>query len=137
MEWRPAFLEFAERHIGPEARSAIVKGFKWVFGANQLGKPMFEPNLSLSIRSQVRKGELENDKWRAFRALRNSVLGGGGALIDSNRVTLRLECRSYELGWILWAFGKRDEFPELTHHPIFTDSVASSDGRRVAVASSS
>ena len=115
----PAFLMHAEQHGVFEARSAIVRGFNWVLGQNQLGRPMLVPDLHLSIRSQVRKGELRTKNWRVIRALRNSMLGIEAALVDPSEVTLRLECRSYELGWILWSFGARSDIPELTHHEMF------------------
>jgi hypothetical protein len=38
-----------------------------------------------------------------------------------------LEVRSYELGWILWSFGGRRDFPELTDRPEFTAALR--DGR--------
>ena len=60
----PAFLMHAEQHGVFEARSAIVRGFNWVLGQNQLGRPMLVPDLHLSIRSQVRKGELRTKNWK-------------------------------------------------------------------------
>ena len=54
----PAFLEHAERSGVSGARSAIIKGFNWVLGQNQLRVPMLVPDLHLTIRSQARKGEL-------------------------------------------------------------------------------
>ncbi len=125
----PAFLELAETHGVSGARKALIKGFDWVLGANQLGSPMFEPTSGLSIRSQVRKGELNTNKWRAVRAATNSMLRRSG-LVDANRLELRLECRSYELGWILWSFGKRSDLPQLTHHRIFSDFNRSAGGQR-------
>jgi hypothetical protein len=115
----PALLECAERHDVQEARVALIKGFKWIFGANQLGKSMLIPELQLSIRSQVRRGELRTNKRRAFRAVRNACLGSSSALIDPANVGLRLECRSYELGWILWSFGQRSDLSQLTHNQTF------------------
>jgi hypothetical protein len=117
----PAFLELAERHGVLEARSAIIKGFNWVLGQNQLAAPMLVPDLHLTIRSQVRKGELRTKNWRVFRALRNSTLRREAVLIDPSELELRLECRSYELGWILWSFGQRSDFPELTHNEMFIE----------------
>ena len=116
----PAFLELAERHGVAEARAAIVRGFKWVLGHNQLGRPMLVPDLSLSIRSQVRRGELRTKRRRMVRAIVNSTLGIEASLVPQSDLTLRLECRSYELGWILWSFGARSDLPELTHHQAFT-----------------
>jgi GT2 family glycosyltransferase len=117
----PAFLQIAERLGVPGARAALIKGFMWVVGENQLHFPMLVPETHMSIRSQVRKGELWTNKIRMARAVGNSLLGRKGALIDASGVELRLECRSYELGWILWSFGQREDIPELTHHRAFAD----------------
>jgi len=40
-------------------------------------------------------------------------------LTDPADLGLRLECRSYELGWILWSFGARTDLRELTHDQAF------------------
>ena len=118
----PAFLTLAERHGVSEAREALVNGFNWVFGANQLGQPMLVSSKHLSLRSQVRKGELRTDKWRMLRAIRNSTLRRNSGLVDPEKLEIRLECRSYELGWILWSFGMRLDFTKLTNHKVFSDS---------------
>ena len=44
----PAFLERAEQHGVPQARAAIIKGFNWVLGRNQLTVPMLVPDLHLT-----------------------------------------------------------------------------------------
>lgn len=119
----PAFLERAERHGVFEARNAIVRGFNWVLGNNQLGRPMLVPELHLSIRSQVRRGELQSRNWRVLRAVRNAVLGTRAELIEPSQLELRMECRSYELGWILWSFGRRTDLQELTHHAMFAQNL--------------
>jgi hypothetical protein len=119
----PAFLECAERHDVREARAALIKGFKWVLGENQLGKSMLIPKLQLSIRSQVRKSELGTKNKRVLRAVRNAYLGRSSTLIDPAEICLRLECRSYELGWILWSFGQRPELRQLTHNQAFSRAL--------------
>jgi hypothetical protein len=129
----PAFLEFAERHGVPRARDALIKGFEWVLGDNQLAKPMLIPEMHLSIRSQVRKHELRTNKLRMVRAVHNAGLGRGSSLINAANLRTRLECRSYELGWILWSFGNRTDLPQLTHNQIFIDALdqpLNSRGRR-------
>jgi hypothetical protein len=118
----PALLELAERHDVRGAREALIKGFKWVLGENQLGRSMLVPELSLSIRSQVRKTELKIKTPRMLRAVKNAYLGLSSGLIDSSGVGLRLECRSYELGWILWSFGQRSDLSELTQNQAFISS---------------
>ena len=119
----PALLECAERHDLPKARDALIRGFKWVLGDNQLAKPMFMPEIHLSIRSQARKHELHTNKLRMVRAVHNAFLGRAAGLIDPAKLRLRLECRSYELGWILWSFGNRSDLSQLTHDQFFIDAL--------------
>jgi hypothetical protein len=118
----PAFLELAERHGVAGAREALIKGLEWMFGNNQLGVSMWVPDQKLSIRSQVRVGELQTKLWRILRCAKNASLRREGMRIDLARLVLRRQCRSYELGWILWSFGQRFDLPELTHHPVFSDA---------------
>ena len=119
----PAFLQFAERLGVPEARAALINGFRWVFGENQMHQSMLMPATGLSIRSQVRSNEMQTKIFRIARAICNATLGRASGLADPARLQLRLECRSYELGWILWSFGRRSDLPELTHHSVFSEPV--------------
>jgi len=113
----PAFLECAEQHEVPDATQALVKGFRWIFGQNQLNRSMLSKRLGLICRSQVRKGELDDKRKRAIRAIGNGLSGRSDSLIDPSALELRLECRSYELGWILWSFGRRSDLAEIQFHP--------------------
>ena len=45
----PAFLRFAERLGVPEARDALTKGFRWVFGENQMHRSMLIPATGLAF----------------------------------------------------------------------------------------
>jgi hypothetical protein len=119
----PAFLECAERHGVPGAREALIRGFEWALGHNQLAKLMLIPEMHLSIRSQGRKHELRTNKFRMVRALHNAYLGCSAGLTEPSNLRVRLECRSYELGWILWSFGKRTDLSRLTHNQIFIDAL--------------
>lgn len=119
----PAFLERAEQHGISEAKGAMVKGFQWVLGKNQLAVSMLVPDLHLTIRSQAREGELHTKRWRVLRAIRNSILGLSSQLTEPSHLRLRLECRSYELGWLLWSFGRRMDLPELTHQQTFQKTL--------------
>ena len=65
----PAFLEHAERHGVSDARDAIIKGFNWVLGQNQLNIPMLATSVHMTIRSQVRKASYTPKMWRVLRAL--------------------------------------------------------------------
>lgn len=112
----PAFLECAEQHEVPGATEALVKGFRWIFGQNQLNRSMLSKRLGLICRSQVRKGELDDKRKRAIRAIGNALGGRSASLIEPSALELRLECRSYELGWILWSFGRRRDLDEIQFH---------------------
>lgn len=115
----PALLEWAERYRVRGARNALIKGFNWVVGKNQLRHSMLVPDLGLTIRSQIRKRELTTRAPRMLRAIKNAYSGQEAGLIEDSGVGLRLECRSYELGWILWSFGQRGDLPDLTHNSAF------------------
>jgi hypothetical protein len=115
----PAFLECAERHGVPGASEALVRGFGWIFGQNQMNRSMLWKREGLICRSQVRTGELNDKRKRALRAIATRITGRPGKLIDPSGLELRLECRSYELGWILWSFGRRTDLTALQYHPEF------------------
>jgi hypothetical protein len=112
----PAFLEHAEKHSVPGSTDALKKGFAWIYGNNQLGRSMLVPDKGLIIRSQVRRGELNSKKMRVVRGALNTLLHRNGRLSSVDKLTLRLECRSYHLGWAMWSFAMRDDLPEITHH---------------------
>jgi hypothetical protein len=116
----PAFLEFAEKHGVPGAVEALVKGFNWIFGENELNVSMLWKREGLICRAQVRKGELRHKKKRVVRAIANALVGGRGTVAGRSAVELRLECRSYELGWILWSLGRRRDLSQLHYHPEFS-----------------
>jgi hypothetical protein len=115
----PAFLHHAIAHGVPGARDALVKGFRWLFGENEMGVSMLRPTEWMFYRSQVRQGELGSARRRVQRSIANAVLGRGDTVGNHDQLVLRRECRSYELGWILWSFGACGEYRELTERPEF------------------
>ena len=115
----PAFLHHAVRHGVAGAREAMVKGFGWLFGANEMGVSMLRPAERMFYRSQVRAGELDSPWPRVRRSIVNAALGRSDAVGRHRGLVLRKECRSYELGWILWSFGGRDDYGEVTERPEF------------------
>jgi hypothetical protein len=115
----PAFLHHAARHGVAGARAALVRGFNWLFGDNEMGVSMLRPAERMFYRSQVRRGELDRSWPRVARSVANAALHRSDAVERHRGLVLRRECRSYELGWILWSFGGRDDFPELTQRPEF------------------
>jgi len=115
----PAFLHHAVEHGVPGARQALIKGFQWVFGDNEMAVSMLRPKEQMFYRSQVRKNELASARRRVRRSIVNAVLGRSDDVAGHRGLLLRPECRSYELGWILWSFGARDDYPELTQRSEF------------------
>jgi hypothetical protein len=116
----PAFLHHASAHGVSTAREALVKGFLWLFRDNEMRVSMLRPNERMFYRSQVREGELDSVRQRSCRSIINAVLAIGDTVTNHRGLVLRPECRSYELGWILWSFGGRNDYRELTHRREFT-----------------
>ncbi len=130
----PAILHHAIVHGVPGAREALVKGFIWLFGDNELGRTMLRPDLHLFYRSQRRAGISGSRAARGLRALTKAALNRNdeiGTARGAGRA-LSLEVRSYELGWILWSFGGRRDFPELTDRPEFTAALRAREGAEVS-----
>ena len=116
----PAFLHPAVAHGVPGAREALVRGFLWLFQHNEMGISMIRPNEKMFYRSQARAGEINSIRRRILRSIANAALGQSDTVGNHRGMVLRNECRSYELGWILWSFGERNDYCELTERPEFT-----------------
>jgi hypothetical protein len=112
----PAFLAHSEKHGVAGAANAMLRGFNWIYGQNQRGQSMLWKREHLICRSIIRKGELNSKAKRVGRAIINSATGGGQRLVKRADTALRLECRSYELGWTLWSFGRRNDLRSILYH---------------------
>lgn len=119
----PALLEFAERHDVEGASAALVRGFIWIFGENQLRRSMLVPSLQMIHHSQT----LQNTFWAKNRhrifTMAGVYLCRDAQWVDASKVAIRTECHSHELAWILWAFGARRDLPELTHNLAFRTTL--------------
>jgi hypothetical protein len=115
----PAFLHHAVKHEVAGARAALINGFSWLFGRNEMDISMLRPTENMFYRSQLRQGELKTSWKRGLRSVINVTLGRNDAVTHHRGLILREECRSYELGWILWSFGDRSDYPELTDRSEF------------------
>ena len=118
----PAFLELAERNGMPGALDALRRGFRWILGENQLNESMLRPELGMIVRSHLRRGEKDTKLPRMWRSGLAAVTGRNNGLIRPRDLTLRLECRSYHLGWVLWSFAQRRDLPEITQASIFASA---------------
>jgi len=115
----PALLEFAERHNVDGASEALIRGFIWNFGENQLRRSMLIPSLQMSYGAQTRQSDMRGRIWR----LGGAHLGRKARLTSPAKLTIRKECRSHELGWILWSFGERRDLPQITHNLFFSSAL--------------
>ncbi|MEZ5918857.1 MAG: hypothetical protein R3D66_02720, partial [Alphaproteobacteria bacterium] len=100
--------------------------FGWSLGGNRLGKNMMVPELGMFYRSVLRKGELKSKIKRLMRVLWLSFSGRADSLALPDNLDVRLECRSYELGWILYAFAgceEDDDLAGILYHPAFTAAL--------------
>lgn len=119
----PALLECAERHHVDGASEALLRGFNWVFGDNQLRRSMLVPSRQMIYRAQARQSDLGARGRRRVRAMVKTYLGRQARLVTPAMLTIRTECRSDELGWILWSFGARRDLPQLTQNLVFTSAL--------------
>jgi hypothetical protein len=87
----------------PGAGEAIAGSLAWDFGANELGVPMFVREPFFAYRS-IERVERAPRARRYARSLRR---GGPAATVDARRVRINDECRSYHLGWFLYAWSAR------------------------------
>ena len=90
---------------------AIDRSVAWVFGANELGESMIDHDRGViwrSIRRRLARGKLIH----VFKVLSLTGLAGTrerlARMVDRRgRLERDLECRPYELGWLLLAFARR------------------------------
>jgi hypothetical protein len=115
----PFFLLEAIDQGYSEFRQPLLKGFHWVLGQNELQQSMINVSKRVIWRSAIRISD-SSMLGRITRGVK--VLTGARRHEVENRskLTVNLECRSYELGWALWAFGGRRDFDEILNHASFT-----------------
>lgn len=95
----------------PRMHEAIERSYAWVLGRNQLGQSMIALDPFLRYRSLERRGPLQ----RARRYGRSFLAGHDRRLARrSERVQINRECRSYEMGWIIYAWAGRRELLSVT-----------------------
>jgi hypothetical protein len=109
-----AGLDAGERDF----REPLKKGFAWILGSNEVGQGMVDKERGVIWRSVERSGAF----GRVARGLSAVWPARGPARTAARPRNLRLntECRSYELGWGLWAFAGREDFDEILDDPSFS-----------------
>ena len=85
------------------AAPAIRSSFAWVLGRNELSAAMFQDDPFVAYRSIERAERLPRAK-RYLRATARSLTGFEGDSPNGAGLRVNRECRSYHLGWILYAW---------------------------------
>ncbi len=93
------------------ASDAIKRGYQWIFGGNELGMTMMRTHPFFTFRSLRRRGPLT----RARRYARG--LASLPPAVASRRpprwlLEVNTECRSYEIGWLIYSWADRSDFSE-------------------------
>ena len=118
----PFFLLEAIDQGYSEFSEPLVRGFRWILGNNELHSSLVSREHRVVWRSVCRKHRFEKG-LRMLRALAART-GYTDRSADPERIAINRECRSYELGWSLWAFGSRTDFRELLDDTAFAFSTA-------------
>jgi hypothetical protein len=95
---------------GLPVSGAIAKSFDWVLGRNELSTPMIRENPFVAYRSIERSEHLPRAR-RYLRATPRSIIGRADRLAGGRGLRINPECRSYHVGWILYAWSGRDDLP--------------------------
>jgi hypothetical protein len=96
----------------------LMNGFRWILGENEIGRKMVASEKSVIWRSLKRKDYMEKGS-RFLRGLGTELLKYKSAPLEPNKLLVNYECRSYELGWALWAFAGRHDFNGLLNNQVF------------------
>ena len=100
------FLLPAQDRGVPGAAQAVPTSLAWCFAANELSEQFYVEEPFFAYRSIERVGRAPRLR-RYLRALTGPLRGN--ARFDARRVRVNRECRSYHLGWILYAWAGRSE----------------------------
>jgi hypothetical protein len=100
-----ALLELSEVTGDAKYREAAIAGLDWVFGKNDLGRPMLDRGAGILYRSIRRRPGFD----RALLYANTATSSVGGAALSGMRGPLEVNPtdRPYHLGWILEAWAGR------------------------------
>lgn len=119
----PFFLLEAIDQGYDEFRDPLVKGFRWILGNNELRQSMVDGQHHVIWRSVMRHGPASR-LARFGRALGMTHSGRGSGIAEMDSLRINTECRSYELGWALWAFAGRHAFDNILNDPSFIPTLS-------------
>jgi hypothetical protein len=95
------------------AREAVVRSYEWIMGKNQLGTSMLVRDPYFIYRSHRRTQAVPAAR-RYARAVLGVSTGRNAKLIEPVAIEVNKECRSYEMGWLLYVWVGRSGFPGFT-----------------------
>jgi hypothetical protein len=97
----PMALIAAEEATGQSFQEPIYKGLRWIYGANELGEDMRDLPTNLVWRCIY-----PEQKYGKYKNVLRSMLGMPSAEFSAAELKILYEDRPYELGWLLYAFGR-------------------------------
>lgn len=92
----------------PGARESIERSYAWVLGDNEISTPMIMDDPFFRYRSLERRGGMQRPR-RYFRSLPGVVRVSRPLAARAGGVRVNRECRSYEMGWVVFAWAGRPE----------------------------
>jgi len=97
----PMGLLAAEEATGHSFQEPIYKGLRWIAGANELGQDIRDASQNLIWRCVYPQG-----KYSKYVDMARSFVGLPSGSFSAAELRVLHEDRPYELGWLLYAFGK-------------------------------
>jgi hypothetical protein len=97
----PMALIAAEEATGQSFQEPIEKGLRWIYGANELGEDMRDHSTNLIWRCIY-----PEQKYGKYMNVLRSMVGIPSAEFSAADLKILYEDRPYELGWLLYAFGR-------------------------------
>jgi len=97
----PMALIAVEEATGKSFEQPIYKGLRWITGANELGEDMRDMSQGLIWRCIY-----PQQKYGKYLNVLRSLVGLPNGKVSAADLKILYEDRPYELGWLLYAFGR-------------------------------
>ena len=117
--YAPLFLLEAIDQGYDEFREPLVKGFRWIFGQNEMRQSMVEPERQIVWRRVIRKGS----DSRLTKVLRAMFITHGGLksqTLKAHHLDIDRQCWGFEMALPLFVFSGRNDFPEILDDKCFS-----------------
>jgi hypothetical protein len=92
----------------PGARESIERSYAWVLGENEIATPMVVDEPFFRYRALERRGGLQRPR-RYVRSLPGISRVARRLPRQARRLRLNTECRSYEMGWVVYVWAGRPD----------------------------